>query len=78
MEFKIDECHFKNDVGEYLDITVNAEEKYVSVKTADFAGYSFSTEAEIDTFTQELKKLFRHVNGDTTIEIDMRIPYTNC
>jgi hypothetical protein len=78
MQFKIDELHFRNSHGDYLDIEINHLEKYISVKTDTTGEFSFESELEIDIVCQKLKEILKAVNGDNTHEVDMRIPGVGC
>ena len=78
MQFKIDDCHFKNTHGDFLDIEINHEEKYISIKTSTTGEFSFENEWEIEAICQKLKEILQAVNGGNTHEIDMRIPGNGC
>lgn len=78
MKFNIDDCHIQNSHGDYLDITLNHLEKYITVKTETTGEFSLESELEIDSLCQTLKKLFQAVNGGNTTEIDMRISEYTC
>lgn len=78
MKFNIDECHIKNSHGDYLDITLNHTEKYITLKTETTGEFSLESELEIDILCQTLKKMFQAINGDSMEEIDRRIPGVGC
>jgi hypothetical protein len=77
MEFKIDECHFESD-NDYLDITVNSLEGYITISTTTTGEFSFDSELEIDTLCQTLKDLLKTAKGVNKEEIDRRIPGVGC
>ena len=78
MKFKIDSCNFQNSVGEFLDVILNNDENYISLKIEDSDVFSIDSELEIDILCQTLKKLLKAVNGDDLTEVDMRIPGVGC
>jgi hypothetical protein len=78
MKFHIDECHFKNAQDEYLDIEANYLENYITIRTTTTGEFTFENELEIDVLCQKLKEILKAVNGDSTKEIDCRIPGVGC
>lgn len=53
----IDEFHFVNDIGEYLDVVVNNHERFITINTNDNAVFSIENEKEIDEICKKLKEL---------------------
>ena len=79
MKFKIETCSLENSVGEILDIhAVYNGEKYISLTIGESDTFSLVNELEVDVLCLTLKKLLKAVNGDSTTEVDMRIPGVGC
>lgn len=53
----IDEFHFVNNIGEYLDVAVNNHDHFITINTNDSAGFAIDSEKEIDEICSKLKEL---------------------
>lgn len=78
MQKIISEFYFKNSDGDYLDVSVDNIDKYITIKTETTGEFTFNNELEVDILCQELKKIFKTFNGVNTHEVDMRIPEVSC
>jgi hypothetical protein len=63
MRTKVNEIEFLNDAGEYLDVSISNEEKYITLDL-DTSGKFSMDEKDWKIFTKKVNEIFRNMKKE--------------
>ncbi len=63
MRTKVNEIEFLNDAGEYLDVSISNEEKYITLDLETSGKFSMD-EKDWKIFTKKINEIFRNMKKE--------------